>query len=329
MTENPKISIIMPVYNAEKYLEKAVFSVISQSYKNWELIIVNDGSEDNSWKIIEQYAKQDERIVVLSNPCSLGAGLSRNLAVDCAKGEYLMFLDADDIYNPELCLKVAEVVDAHHPDIIEWPFVLCDENEENIKAADWLPERKNGFIDLKNYWFLYATSLWCRAFKKDFIIENKIKNSNVKSGEDNNFVVPAFLKAKSFYFFDLPEAYLYRQVKKSLSHNAQKNINFQIHEIIWNLIQKDLIRLNVYNEKFFNLMKFVSAMWSFSFTPLGSRQNYNYLKNMIRDWTLTKDDFEKFNLSQYKQYCKIKKHPYWLCWVKGKIVSFFNLLNRK
>lgn len=315
----PKISIIMPVYNAEKWLDKSIVSVLKQSYENWELIVINDASDDSSQQIIENFSKQDSRIIPLKNERSIGAGLSRNKAVEKAKGEYLMFLDADDLYNSELCLKVADIIEKFSPDIIEYPFSTCDENGNSISEAIWLPKRKDGFINLNNYWFLYATSLWCRAFRKEFILQNQIKNSDAKSGQDNNFIVPAFLKAKSFYFFYLKDAYIYRKVSTSLSSKAKKNANFKNHQKIWNIVKEDLLRLNVYDEKRFNLMRFVSAMWSFSFNPLSSRDQYLYVKDMIQGWNLTKDDFKKYNLDCYSKYKKIKKYPYWILFLKYKI----------
>lgn len=106
------ISIIMPVYNGEKFMVRAIKSVISQSYKDWELLVIDDGSTDGSYKIAYDYAKLDERIIPLKNEkSSHGANAARNIGIRAAHGEYITFLDCDDYYlvdsleNRLECLK--------------------------------------------------------------------------------------------------------------------------------------------------------------------------------------------------------------------------------
>lgn len=90
-----KISVIIPVYNAEKYLKKCIESVINQTYKNWEIIAIDDESKDESYKILQEYAKKDARIIV-ETKANEGPGLTRNKALDKATGDYIVFLDSDD-----------------------------------------------------------------------------------------------------------------------------------------------------------------------------------------------------------------------------------------
>ena len=103
MLEEIKISIIMPVYNAEKYLCEALDSVRNQTLKEIEIICVDDGSTDRSVEILSEYQKKDSRIKVLhQTEPSAGAALARNLGLQEARGEYLSFLDADDLFEPDL-----------------------------------------------------------------------------------------------------------------------------------------------------------------------------------------------------------------------------------
>lgn len=94
-----RVSIITPCFNAQEYLDKTISSVILQTHKNWELIIVDDCSTDNSLKIINKYLNQDSRISVIKSPIRLGAARARNKAINAAKGRYLTFLDADDYWG--------------------------------------------------------------------------------------------------------------------------------------------------------------------------------------------------------------------------------------
>ena len=102
--EKSKISIITPVYNGEKYLVETIQSVINQSYANFELIIVDDGSTDNSKHIAEDFAKKDERIHVITQINS-GSAAARNHGIRVAKGRYIVLLDADDLWMPEFLEK--------------------------------------------------------------------------------------------------------------------------------------------------------------------------------------------------------------------------------
>lgn len=92
------VSIIMPLYNGEKFIEITLESVLKQTYKNWELLITNDGSKDNSPKIAEKYAEKDERIK-LFNQINKGSAAARNNSLREAKGKYIVFLDSDDIWE--------------------------------------------------------------------------------------------------------------------------------------------------------------------------------------------------------------------------------------
>ena len=97
----PKISVIMPIYNQEKYLEKAILSCENQTLKDIEIICVNDGSTDNSYRILTDYAKKDKRIKII-NQSNQGTGRARNNGLKIAKGEYVAFLDPDDYIEPKM-----------------------------------------------------------------------------------------------------------------------------------------------------------------------------------------------------------------------------------
>lgn len=94
------VSIITPAYNAEKFIEETIASVISQTFSNWELLIINDGSTDKTQEIVERICKADQRIELFSNLEPKGPAIARNIAIKKARGEYIAFLDADDIWKP-------------------------------------------------------------------------------------------------------------------------------------------------------------------------------------------------------------------------------------
>ena len=103
--EKDLISVIVPVYNIEKYLPRCIDSILDQTYKNWEAIFVNDGSTDNSLKILEEYKKSDGRIKIIDKK-NAGSGAARNDGIETSKGKYIAFLDSDDWYEEDFLEKL-------------------------------------------------------------------------------------------------------------------------------------------------------------------------------------------------------------------------------
>lgn len=125
-----KVSIITPVYNAAKFLHTTANSVLSQSYQDWEWILIDDCSSDNSWEILIELSKKDTRIKIYKNESNLNAGKTRNKAIDLAGGRFIAFLDSDDLWHPE---KLA----------IQIPFMLNNEYYFTHTSYGYLDEVGN------------------------------------------------------------------------------------------------------------------------------------------------------------------------------------------
>lgn len=119
----PKFSIIIPVYNAEKYLRSALDSVLTQTYTNWECICVDDGSTDTSPSILDEYANRDERLRVIHQH-NQGVAVARNVGLEAAKGKWITWLDADDMYAPWRLEEAAEIISSTSPDLIRFRTVM-------------------------------------------------------------------------------------------------------------------------------------------------------------------------------------------------------------
>ena len=115
----PKISVVVPVYNAEKYIKESLDSIVNQTLKEIEIICVNDGSTDSSLQILKQYATKDNRITILSQPNSR-LGATRNAGITVAKGQYITFLDADDFFELNMLEKSYEKARLTNSDIVVW-----------------------------------------------------------------------------------------------------------------------------------------------------------------------------------------------------------------
>ena len=114
----PLISVIMPVYNTSQYLRRSIESVLNQTFKDFELICINDGSTDNSLQILEEYATTDSRIKIINQENS-GAGYSRNVGISRSTGKYLAFLDADDWYDENFLFDVYKAATENNADVVE------------------------------------------------------------------------------------------------------------------------------------------------------------------------------------------------------------------
>lgn len=130
--EKEKVSIIVPMYNAEKFIEKTIESVLAQTYQNWEMLIMNDVSTDNSLAIVSLYAKKDERIKIVNTEKNVGVVKGRNFLIDLASGKYIAFLDADDYWHNEKLEKQIKFMKEKNASISCTEYTRVKENEEKI-----------------------------------------------------------------------------------------------------------------------------------------------------------------------------------------------------
>lgn len=207
MNNEPKISVIIPVYNVEKYLQKCLDSVINQTYKNLEIICINDGSPDNSGKILDEYAKKDSRIIVIHQE-NAGVSAARNRGLEIVTGEYIAFVDSDDWLEPEcyeLALNVLEndkEVDlvGYNADIIN---SRNDTNQDLQRNKNWFTLPFVGKFELSQKIAIrMCGACWIYLFKASIIKNNKLKFSNYKFSEDFLFIFEYFAFVKNIYFLD-------------------------------------------------------------------------------------------------------------------------------
>lgn len=190
----PFISIIIPVYNTEKYLRRCIDSVISQTYKDWELILVDDGSTDESGKICDEYAEKDERIIVF-HKTNGGVSSARNVGLDNANGEWVSFVDADDWIEADYVEIINNI--GNNPDIVFFPMNFRYENGEvlakipktvNAEGRDNVEKiiynLKYGAIDDVFGWTVV------KFFKKSIVDEYHIRfDENIRLREDEMFTM--------------------------------------------------------------------------------------------------------------------------------------------
>lgn len=140
LKDTPLVSVIMPAYNAARFIEEAIHSVVNQTEKNWELFVIDDCSSDNSFEIAQRQAAKDPRIQVLRNSTNLGVANARNRGIGLAKGEYIAFLDSDDIWHPEKLERQLDKIKNSHAVICYCSYQIIGAAGEKVRADYLVPE---------------------------------------------------------------------------------------------------------------------------------------------------------------------------------------------
>ncbi len=252
----PCISVIVPIYNSEKYLSRAVNSILNQSLKNIEIILVDDGSSDDSGRIVDDFAAGDQRVKGIHQK-NQGVSIARNVGLVIAKGEYISFLDSDDWVDEEMYKSLYNEAIKYGCDI-----VACNTSFENNNKIIWkteYPVKANVLLkrdEIKQEVCRRLllgelfTSVNDKIYLKSFIEENKIKfNSDISLREDYFFNMDIFNNAKVLLF--LPNYYYHysRDIPKSASRKYCKDafkLSLRLYEYkkqyakLWNMNTVDI-----------------------------------------------------------------------------------------
>ena len=227
-----KVSIIIPVYNTYQYLEDCLNSVCNQTLKDIEILIINDKSTDNSDTIIKKFENKDNRIRVINNNTNLGLARSRNLAIKEAKGEFIFFLDSDDLIELNLLEILYNIIKENKSDIVLYGIKNYDEKEKKLNKLPYVPTRKVSLIKNENFIHKnYEKMIFSRfesvlkLYSKEFFINNNLFFDNLRFGEDVLTHVKSMILAKNIYYYD-DFMYIYRINRPcSLMNNSITIVN--------------------------------------------------------------------------------------------------------
>lgn len=234
-----KVSVVVPIYNSEKYIEKCIRSIISQTYINLEILLVNDGSTDSSLKICEKMAEKDERLVVISQKNS-GVAAARRTGVRQATGEYIVFIDSDDYVDPEYVYEFAKIMQ-EVTDIVISGFCLNKEKYlNNVEVGKYnininCPIISNMIYAEDNVSRGIMTCICGKMFKTSIakkIIENI--DTRVYYGEDGEFIYKYLLDCKSAYVTDYC-GYHYTSNSTSITHTVHEDFLININRLYLSL----------------------------------------------------------------------------------------------
>ena len=227
------ISIVMPVYNVEKYLRKCLDSILNQTYQDFEIICVDDGSSDKSLEILEEYAKKDSRFVILKEN-HLGAGEARNRGMEFAKGKYIQFLDSDDYFEPDMLEELYNRAEKYQADLTVcsarkvdrdgnitesgnpiWPLNLDKVPLDRPFSPEEFPEDIFG---------LFCVVPWNKLYLRELIIKNNLKFQNLASSNDLGFSHIARVCAKHIVVFNKELInYRYNREGSIAAHRAENS----------------------------------------------------------------------------------------------------------
>lgn len=241
-----KITIIVPVYNVEKYLGEAIESAIQQTYQNLEIILIDDGSKDSSGQICDSYAKKDNRIKVFHQE-NKGLSGARNTGLKNATGKYIMFLDSDDKFTLNACQTMYDFIEKTHADYAIGDYINMDEDgtlwENPVFKKNIYHEFKLSIKDYEQSFYIMNSGVWNKIFRKSFLDSLAIQFVERIPAEDAVFTTYCFIKSKNVYY--IPEiVYEYRQrysdsISNSCSKKYFEGINKAYHIIYDNFKEND------------------------------------------------------------------------------------------
>lgn len=279
INKNIKFSIIIPVYNVEKYIEKCLDSILNQTYENYEVIIVNDGTLDNSQKLIDKYVKKDNRFLSYKKE---NGGLSdaRNYGVKRATGDYIIFIDSDDYIEKDLLKNLNDKIIKNYPQLVRYNLTLVDENYNVILSNDKVKSfgnKKKNIVRNK-----YVEPAWLYAYRTDFYKKNNFEFPKGKIHEDFYLTLFILDKAKTVEILNY-NGYNYVQRDNSIMTN--KNYDKIVKRV------NDFLEHNQFHKKTIKnkyILSYSNKSVLFKIKELKS----NDLKNQITKIKLDKKNFD-------------------------------------
>lgn len=303
---NPKISVIIPVYNGEKYTNQCLDSLLNQTFKDFEIICVNDGSNDKSLAILEQYAQKDSRIKII-NRQNAGPAEARNKGIDIATGDYLSILDCDDFFDLDMFELMYNHAVKYDTDITFCKGRTFDDKTKVIKEIgninfEILPDKEVfSATDVADYIFQIDINwAWDKLYKASFVKENKFLFQTTKVHDDSFFAAYPLTKAKRMSVLNKTLCTYRINVDTSATSMSRKiKYSLSFYEVLV-LLKESLIKDNTFEFFKQSFANFAIDIFCGYYEFMDIKFKEEYLKNL---------NIEKVNISRagYKYFLN-KKH---------------------
>jgi glycosyltransferase involved in cell wall biosynthesis len=284
-----KVSVILPVYNVENYLEDCLDTIINQTLKDIEIICVNDGSTDKSSDILKKFAAKDDRITII-NQENQGAGVARNKGLRIAKGEYLSFLDADDFFELDMLEKAYNYSLKNSLDVCVYGVKTFNDKTSETRRIDYdiqkryLPEKTIfNYKDFPKYVFnTFKNWTWNKLFRRSFILENDIEFQELFRTNDLLFTCKSLIKADKISVLDVPLVY-YRVEHDFHCQNTNHEHPFDFYHAM------SALKSFLIDEKIFHgdleqsFVNFATSGCLYNLKSLNTRESYEKLYNFLHN----------------------------------------------
>lgn len=287
----PEVSVIIPVYNTEKYLKKCLESIITQTFRDIEIICLNDDSQDNSLSILEHYVKQDNRVKLISFKNNKGVSAARNEGIKKALGKYIYFMDSDDWIEDNYLEEMVKAIKQSNTDIVLNLNMVSNKDGKNqlyVHSRCKFASKEGEFISSKYAIENTPWNIYMRLYKKSFLDENDLKFPEGYIHNDLYFHYITNILSDKLYIFKGP-AYYYRYVSEGIIATATKtNVRdlstIKIYNLIFDFYEGKKL-LDKYDIKMFNV---------FPFFMVDSEDKYDYYVSYFKK--IKKHLEEKSNL---------------------------------
>lgn len=259
-----KVSVIIPTYNCEKFLDASIGSLLKQTFTDFEIIVVDNKSEDNTVKKVKEFMEKDSRISIIELDENLKQGIARNIGVENAQGEYIMFVDGDDKVAPEFIEKMYDKITQDGADMTICRWAPFDNKTGKINYKHGyanfhrLPEKylTESFTwrDIKEEVYSQSNVPWDKIYKKSFLIDKDVKFPGGMFFEDNVFSYDAIMKADKITVID--ECLIYYRVNRRQAVTARRDETFFDYLKIFKCMKENLIKQGLYEEMKYNFINY-------------------------------------------------------------------------
>ncbi len=260
------VSILVPLYNVELYVERCVRSLFGQSYARCEYIFIDDGSTDGTLSVVEsllqgEYHEFEGRVKIVRHTQNMGVNMAREMALSHANGEYVIFVDGDDWVDEQMVSSLVEASDGGAVDIVSSGYVnYHDESSISLQSAPWIGDARTSLYALLTQSFALSNRIWGMLIKRRLFIANEILfDPTLRLGEDMVLLVQLLQNATSIAYTDM-FLYLYRQgVSGSLSQRLDHGSRFNYLRAI--CVANELVAAESIDSRVFELQRLNVKRW--------------------------------------------------------------------
>lgn len=317
--DQPKVSVIIPVYNVCDYLGQCLNSVISQTLEEMEVICVNDGSTDNSLDILKEFAEKDSRITVITQE-NAGAGAARNNGMRHAHGKYLSFLDSDDFFENNMLEEAYTKAEQLDADFVIYKSDQYNSDHDKFVEVSWAvreselpPYEPFHFRQLTmNIFKVFIGWAWDKLYKREFIEQYQLQFQEQRTTNDMLFVFSALVLAKRMALVPKILAHQRRDAKDSLSKTRENSWPCFYHALT--ALRERLVREGYYNELEKDFINYALHFSLWNYNTLAEPTKSKLKDKLVSEWFAelqikgkSKDYFSASN--EYRQYRKMMGIP--------------------